>query len=101
MTGLLDLSCRGRSGPAEIPGRSQIWRQPSRDPATTSWDRSIPHDRVPGRLTVAGFEQLLSLANQGVVAILDMEFITKDTDGKSRKVDIWEFAVPERVDLSA
>lgn len=50
---------------------------------------------------MAGFEQLLSLANQGVVAILDMEFITKDTDGKSRKVDIWEFAVPERVDLSA
>jgi len=53
-----------------------------------------------GRLTAAGFEQLLSLADQGVVGILDMEFITKDTDGKSRKVDIWEFAVPEGVDLS-
>ena len=25
-----------------------------------------------------------------------MEFITKDADGKSKKVDVWEFAVPER-----
>src|SRR6266566_4095262 len=31
-----------------------------------------------GRLTSPGFEQLLALANQGVVEILDMEFITKD-----------------------
>jgi uncharacterized protein DUF6325 len=56
----------------------------------------------PGRqLTSPGFEQLLALADQGVVDILDMEFITKDTDGRSQKVDIWEFAVPEGVDLSA
>ena len=54
-----------------------------------------------GRLTAAGFDQLLSLANQGVVDILDMEFITKDTEGKSKKVDVWEFAVPDGVDLSA
>jgi Family of unknown function (DUF6325) len=54
-----------------------------------------------GRLTAAGFERLLSLADQGVVHILDMEFITKDTDGKSKKVDVWDFAVPEGVDLSA
>ncbi len=54
-----------------------------------------------GRLTAAGFERLLSLADQGVVDILDMEFITKDADGKSKKVDVWEFAVPEGVDLSA
>jgi hypothetical protein len=53
-----------------------------------------------GRLTAAGFEQLLSLADQGVVDILDMEFITKDAD-KSKKVDVWEFAVPDGVDLSA
>jgi hypothetical protein len=38
-----------------------------------------------GRLTSAGFEQLLSLVDQGVVDILDMEFITKDADGTSRK----------------
>jgi len=54
-----------------------------------------------GRLTAAGFESLLSLADQGVVDILDMEFITKDADGKSSKVDVWDFAVPEGVDLSA
>ncbi len=54
-----------------------------------------------GQLTSPGFEQLLSLADQGVVSILDMEFITKDGDGTSKKVDVWEFAVPEGVDLSA
>jgi hypothetical protein len=54
-----------------------------------------------GRVTASGFERLLSLADQGVVDILDMEFITKDADGKSKKVDVWEFAVPEGVDLSA
>ena len=53
-----------------------------------------------GQLTAAGFERLLSLANDGVVDILDMEFITKDTDGKSKKIDAWEFAVPGGVDLS-
>ena len=54
-----------------------------------------------GQLTAPGFERLLSLANHGVVDILDMEFITKDTDGKSKKIDAWEFAVPGGVDLSA
>ena len=54
-----------------------------------------------GRLTAPGFEELLSLADRGVVEILDMEFIAKDADGKSKKVDVWEFAVPEGVDLSA
>lgn len=54
-----------------------------------------------GQLTAAGFEQLLSLADQGVVDILDMEFITKDTDGKTKKIDAWESAVPGGVDLSA
>jgi hypothetical protein len=54
-----------------------------------------------GRLTAAGFERLLSLADQGVVDILDMEFIAKDADGTSKKVDVWEFAVPAGVDLSA
>ena len=54
-----------------------------------------------GQLTSAGFEQLLSLANQRVIDILDMEFIAKGADGKSKKVDVWEFAVPEGVDLAA
>jgi hypothetical protein len=54
-----------------------------------------------GRLTAPGFERLLALADQGVIEILDMEFITKDAGGTSRKVDVWEFAVPGGVDLSA
>jgi Family of unknown function (DUF6325) len=54
-----------------------------------------------GRLTAPGFEKLLSLADEGVVEILDMEFIAKDADGKSKKVDVWEFAVPAGVDLTA
>ena len=54
-----------------------------------------------GRVTAAGFERMLSLADQGVVDILDMEFITKDANGKGKKVDVWEFAVPAGVDLSA
>jgi hypothetical protein len=54
-----------------------------------------------GQVTAAGFERLLSLADQGMVDILDMEFITKDADGTSKKVDVWEFAVPEGIDLSA
>jgi hypothetical protein len=53
-----------------------------------------------GGLTATGFERLLSLADQGVVNIPDMEFIAEDADGKSRKVDVWEFAVPDGVDLS-
>jgi Family of unknown function (DUF6325) len=53
-----------------------------------------------GRLTSPGFEQLLNLADQGVVDILDMEFITKDAGGQSKKIDVWDFAVPEGVDLS-
>ncbi len=41
-----------------------------------------------GRLTAAGFEDLLSLADRGVVEILDMEFIARDAGGKTRKVDV-------------
>jgi hypothetical protein len=36
-----------------------------------------------------------------VVDIMDMEFIAKNADGTSKKVDAWDFAVPEGVDLSA
>jgi uncharacterized protein DUF6325 len=59
-------------------------------------------DRVSGRPAHgSGVEKLLSLADQSVVEILDMEFIAKDADGKSKKVDVWEFAVPDGVDLTA
>jgi Family of unknown function (DUF6325) len=55
----------------------------------------------PGaRITSPGFEQLLSLADQGVIDILDLEFITKDSAGTTRKVDVQELSTPDAVDLS-
>ena len=48
----------------------------------------------------AGFEQLLSLADQGVIAILDLEFIGKDSAGNARKVDVADLPNPDGVDLS-
>ncbi|MBV9094608.1 MAG: hypothetical protein JO132_12145 [Streptosporangiaceae bacterium] len=55
----------------------------------------------PGaRITAPGFEQLLSLADQGVIDILDVEFITKDDAGNVGKADVGELRHPSGVDLS-
>ena len=53
------------------------------------------------RITSPGFEQLLSLADQGIIGILDLEFITKDSAGNTRKVDVRELDTSDVVDLSA
>ena len=53
-----------------------------------------------GRLTAAGFEHLASLADRGIIEILDLEFVAKDSEGQSKKVDVGELAVPAGVDLS-
>jgi len=56
----------------------------------------------PGaHISAPGFEQLLSLADQGVIAILDLEFISKDAAGDARKVDVADLPNPDGVDLSA
>jgi hypothetical protein len=56
----------------------------------------------PGqRISAPGFEQLLSLADQGVIDLLDLEFITKDSAGSASKVDVGELSNPDGVDLSA
>jgi len=58
----------------------------------------------PGaRVTAPGFERLLSLADQGVIRILDLEFIVKDDAGNARKVDVGQLpgGGPDAVDLSA
>ena len=52
------------------------------------------------RLTAPGFEQLLALADQGVIDILDLEFIIKDAAGNARTVDVRELPTPNAVDLS-
>ena len=55
----------------------------------------------PGaRITAPGFEQLLSLADQGVIDILDVEFITKDDAGNVGKADVGELHHPGGIDLS-
>jgi hypothetical protein len=47
----------------------------------------------PGaQLSAPGFDQLLSLADQGVIGLLDLEFITKDAAGNARKIDVGELA---------
>lgn len=53
------------------------------------------------RITAPGFQQLLSLADQGVIAILDLEFITKDSAGHARKTDVHELGNPGGADLRA
>ena len=56
----------------------------------------------PGaHISAPGFEQLLSLAGQGVIDILDLEVIAKDPAGNASKVDVDELANPDAVDLSA
>ena len=56
----------------------------------------------PGaHISASGFEQLLSLADQGVIGVLDLEFITKDSAGNASKVDVGDLANPDGVDLSA
>jgi hypothetical protein len=55
----------------------------------------------PGaHVSARGFEQLMSLAEDGVIAILDLEFISKDAAGEASTVDIGELANPDGIDLS-
>jgi hypothetical protein len=51
-------------------------------------------------ITAPGFDQLLFLADQGVIDILDLDFIAKDQAGNARKVDVGEIDHPDGVDLS-
>jgi len=47
----------------------------------------------PGaHLSAPGFDQLLSLADRGVIRLLDLEFISKDSAGNARKVDVDDLA---------
>ena len=56
----------------------------------------------PGaRISSAGFERLLALADRGVIGILDMEFVVSDSSGNARKADVKELDNPGGADLSA
>lgn len=54
-----------------------------------------------GRITAPGFEQLLSLARQGTIRILDVEFVVKDSAGNTRKAVVSELHGTDGTDLSA
>ena len=54
-----------------------------------------------GRVTASGFEELLSLARQGTIRILDAEFIIKDTAGNARKAEAAELGGSASGDISA
>jgi Family of unknown function (DUF6325) len=54
-----------------------------------------------GRIRMSGFEQLLSLARQGTIRILDAEFIIKDAAGNARKADAGELGGSAGASLSA
>lgn len=54
-----------------------------------------------GRITGPGFEQLLSLARQGTIRILDVEFVVKDPAGDTRKAAVSELGGADGTDLSA
>ena len=43
----------------------------------------------------------MSLADQGIIDILDLEFIVKDSAGHARKAEVDELSNPDAVDLSA
>jgi Family of unknown function (DUF6325) len=53
-----------------------------------------------GRFSGRGFGLLLDAVDKGLVRVLDLEFVAKDTDGGLRSVTLSEIPNPEGVDLS-
>ena len=75
---------------------------PQPDPADELGPIDFLAIEFPGEhISAPGFEQLLSLADQGVIGILDLEFVAKDALGNASKVDVDKLANPDGVDLSA
>ncbi len=54
-----------------------------------------------GRVSASGFAELLSLADQGTIRILDAEFIIKDAAGKARKAEVAELGGAGGTGISA
>lgn len=54
-----------------------------------------------GHIAAPGFEQLLSLAREGTIRILDVEFVVKDAAGHTRRAEVSELGNPDGIDLSA
>jgi hypothetical protein len=54
-----------------------------------------------GRITAPGFEQLMSLADQGTIRILDAEFVVKDPAGRTRRAEVSDLGGADGARLSA
>jgi hypothetical protein len=53
-----------------------------------------------GVISGDGFDQLLRLAESGVIRVLDLEFVTRTADGSVARVDTGSVAVAPGVDLA-
>jgi hypothetical protein len=53
-----------------------------------------------GVISGDGFDQLLRLADVGVIRVLDLEFVTRNGDGTVVRVEADSVAVPPGVDLT-
>ena len=54
-----------------------------------------------GRVNATELRELLSLASQGTISILDAEFIVKDAAGHARKADAADLGGPDGAGLAA
>jgi hypothetical protein len=53
-----------------------------------------------GRITHEDVAILLDAVDQGIIRVLDLEFVAKDADGSARRVGLDELDNPDNVDLS-
>jgi hypothetical protein len=53
-----------------------------------------------GRFSGKGFEMLLDAVEQGLIRVLDLEFVAKDGNGAVRAVAVGEIDNPAGIDLS-
>jgi Family of unknown function (DUF6325) len=55
----------------------------------------------PGnKMTGEGFEKLLELVDSGIIRILDLMFVTRDTDGSMRAIDLQDIDRDGKFDLA-
>ena len=56
----------------------------------------------PGnKMTGEGFASLLDLVDRGIIRILDLMFVTRDSDGSVRALDLQDIDLDGRFDLAA
>lgn len=53
-----------------------------------------------GRFSGRGFGLLLDAVDRGLIRVLDLEFVAKNTDGQVRRLELGEIPNPEGIDVS-